>query len=93
MEHHLALLLIGESACELRGPSGGQQFFGLDGRARSGRPYLDRALSLCSPDSVSSKILSFTNLQTMADSDFRMAGAITPSRAISLILTTQVSIA
>jgi len=35
-----------------------------------GRPYLERALSMCSPDSVSSKIRSFMNLQTMADSDF-----------------------
>jgi hypothetical protein len=35
-----------------------------------GRPYLERALSLCSPDSVSSKVVSFLNLQTMADSDF-----------------------
>jgi hypothetical protein len=35
-----------------------------------GRPYLERALSMCSPDSVSSKIMSFMNLQTMADSDF-----------------------
>jgi hypothetical protein len=40
------------------------------GDAETGRPYLERALSLCSPDSVSSKILSFMNLQTMADSDF-----------------------
>jgi len=40
------------------------------GDLEAGRPYLDHALSLCSPDSVSSKILSFTNLQTMADSDF-----------------------
>ncbi len=34
------------------------------------RPYLQRALSLCSPGSVSNKIVSFINLQTMADSDF-----------------------
>ena len=32
--------------------------------------YLEHALSLCDPDSVSSKVVSFTNLQTMADSDF-----------------------
>jgi FAD binding domain/Berberine and berberine like len=36
----------------------------------AGRPYLERALSMCSPDSVSSKVVSFMNLQTMADSDF-----------------------
>jgi hypothetical protein len=35
-----------------------------------GRPYLQRALSRCSRDSVSNKIVSFMNLQTMADSDF-----------------------
>ena len=35
-----------------------------------GRPYLDRALSMCVPNSVSSKIVSFLDLQTMADSDF-----------------------
>jgi hypothetical protein len=40
------------------------------GDPEAGRPYLERALSMCSPDSVSSKILSFMNLQTMADSDF-----------------------
>ncbi len=35
-----------------------------------GRPYLERALSMCSPDSVSSKSVSFLYLQTMADSAF-----------------------
>jgi len=35
-----------------------------------GRPYLERALSMCSPDSVSRKIMSFMKLQTIADSDF-----------------------
>jgi len=40
------------------------------GDPEAGRPYLDRALSMCSPDSVSSKIVSFVNLQTMADSVF-----------------------
>jgi hypothetical protein len=44
------------------------------GDPEAGRPYLERALSMCSSDSVSSKIVSF-----------RMAGDITPSRAISLI--------
>jgi hypothetical protein len=36
----------------------------------AGRPYLQRALSLCRPDSVSSNAVSFMHLQTMADSDF-----------------------
>jgi hypothetical protein len=40
------------------------------GDPETGRPYLEPALSLCNPDSVSSKTLSFTSLQTMADSDF-----------------------
>jgi len=40
------------------------------GDLEAGSPYLERALSLCSPDSVSSKIVSFLDLQTMADFDF-----------------------
>jgi hypothetical protein len=40
------------------------------GDPEAGRPHLQRALSLCTPDSVSSKSVPFLNLQTMADSDF-----------------------
>jgi hypothetical protein len=40
------------------------------GDPEAGRTYLDRALSLCRPDSVSSRVVTFMNLQTMADSDF-----------------------
>ncbi|MGA8501023.1 MAG: BBE domain-containing protein [Candidatus Sulfotelmatobacter sp.] len=40
------------------------------GDPEAGHPYLQRALSLCSPDSVSNKIVPFLDLQTMADSDF-----------------------
>jgi hypothetical protein len=40
------------------------------GDPEAGRPYLERALSLCSPDSVNSRIVPFISLQTMADSDF-----------------------
>ncbi|MGA7365239.1 MAG: BBE domain-containing protein, partial [Candidatus Sulfotelmatobacter sp.] len=40
------------------------------GDPETGRPYLQRALSRCRPDSVSNKIVSFIDLQTMADSDF-----------------------
>jgi hypothetical protein len=40
------------------------------GDPEAGRPYLERALSMCNPDSVSSKVVSFINLQTMADSEF-----------------------
>jgi FAD binding domain/Berberine and berberine like len=55
---------------ELRGrPVAGSSLI-WTGDPESGRPYLQRALSLCSPDSVSSKVVSFLNLQTMADSDF-----------------------
>jgi hypothetical protein len=40
------------------------------GAPEAGRSYLQRALSMCNPDSVSSRIVSFMDLQTMADSDF-----------------------
>jgi FAD binding domain-containing protein/berberine-like enzyme len=40
------------------------------GDPEAGRPDLERALSMCRSDSVSSKIVSFLNLQTIADSDF-----------------------
>jgi hypothetical protein len=40
------------------------------GEPEAGRKYLEGALSLCSKDSVSSKAVSFLDLQTMADSDF-----------------------
>jgi hypothetical protein len=40
------------------------------GDPEAGSLYLERALSLCDPDSVSNKIVSFLELQTMADSDF-----------------------
>jgi hypothetical protein len=40
------------------------------GEPEAGRPYLEKALSLCRPDSVSSKVVPFLRLQTMADSDF-----------------------
>jgi hypothetical protein len=40
------------------------------GDPEAGQPYLKRALSLCHPGSVNSRVLSFLQLQTMADSDF-----------------------
>jgi hypothetical protein len=40
------------------------------GDPETGHPYLERALSMCNPHSVSSKIVPFLSLQTMADSDF-----------------------
>jgi hypothetical protein len=55
---------------ELRGRPVASSSLIWTGDPEAGRQYLQRALSLCSPDSVSSKIVSFLNLQTMADSDF-----------------------
>jgi hypothetical protein len=40
------------------------------GEPETGHPYLQRALSKCHPDSASSRVLSYLNLQTMADSEF-----------------------
>jgi hypothetical protein len=55
---------------ELRGrPVAGNSLV-WTGDPEAGRPHLERALSMCSPDSVRSKITSFLDLQTMADSDF-----------------------
>jgi hypothetical protein len=55
---------------ELRGrPVAGNSLV-WTGDPEAGRSYLERALSRCNPDSVSSRILSFIDLQTMADSDF-----------------------
>ncbi len=55
---------------ELRGRPVANSSLVWTGEPEAGRPYLERALSLCSSDSVSSKIVSFLDLQTMADSDF-----------------------
>ena len=55
---------------ELRGrPVAGSSLV-WTGDPEAGRPYLERALSMCNPDSVSRKTASFLELQTMADSDF-----------------------
>jgi FAD binding domain/Berberine and berberine like len=40
------------------------------GNPEVGRPHLERALAMCHTDSVTSRVVSFLNLQTMADSDF-----------------------
>jgi hypothetical protein len=55
---------------ELRGKPVASSSLVWTGEAEAGRPHLERALALCHRDSVSSKIVSFTNLQTMADSAF-----------------------
>jgi hypothetical protein len=55
---------------ELRGrPVAGSSLV-WTGDPDAGRRYLEQALSMCSPESVSSKTVSFMNLQTMADSVF-----------------------
>ena len=55
---------------ELRGrPVAGSSLI-WTGAPEAGRSYLQHALSMCNPDSVSSKVVPFINLQTMADSDF-----------------------
>jgi FAD binding domain/Berberine and berberine like len=55
---------------ELRGrPVAGNSLV-WTGDPEGGHPYLGRALSMCNPDSVSRRIVSFLKLQTMADSDF-----------------------
>jgi hypothetical protein len=55
---------------ELRGRPVASSSLIWTGDPEAGSPYLQRALSMCRPDSVSSKIVLFMNLQTMADSDF-----------------------
>ena len=40
------------------------------GDLEEGRSYVDRALIHCEPSTVSSEVLSFLSLQTMADNDF-----------------------
>ena len=55
---------------ELRGqPVAGSSLI-WTGDPDSGRTFLQRALSLCRPDSVNTRVVSFLGLQTMADSDF-----------------------
>jgi FAD binding domain/Berberine and berberine like len=55
---------------ELRGRPVASSSLVWTGEPEAGHRYLERALSMCSPDSVSSRTVSFLNLQTMADSDF-----------------------
>ena len=55
---------------ELRGRPVASNSLVWTGDPEAGRPYLARALAMCSADSVSNKIVSFLNLQTMADSVF-----------------------
>ena len=59
-----------EVPAKLRGRPVASNSLVWTGHPEAGHPYLERALSMCSPDSVSSKTVSFLNLQTMADSVF-----------------------
>ena len=55
---------------ELRGHPVASNSLIWTGNPEAGHPYLQGALSMCTPDSVCSRIISFLDLQTMADSDF-----------------------
>lgn len=55
---------------ELRGRPVASNSLLWTGDPEAGREYLARSLSMCSKDSVSSKVVPFLDLQTMADSDF-----------------------
>ncbi len=55
---------------ELRGKPVAGSSLVWTGDPEAGQSYLQQALSLCNRDSVKSEVVSFMNLQTMADSDF-----------------------
>jgi hypothetical protein len=55
---------------ELRGRPVASSSLVWTGDPTAGRPHLQGALSRCRPDSVSSRIISFIDLQTMADAEF-----------------------
>jgi len=59
-----------QAPLELRGHPVASSSLIWTGAPEAARPYLQHALSKCSPDSVSSKNVSFLDLQTMADSAF-----------------------
>jgi hypothetical protein len=55
---------------ELRGRPVASNSLVWTGEPEAGRKYLEHALSRCRPDTVSTRIMPFMDLQTMADSDF-----------------------
>src|SRR5215472_3129449 len=55
---------------ELRGRPAASTSLIWTGDAEAGRAYLERALTFCHPETTSSKVLPFLELQTMADSAF-----------------------
>lgn len=60
----------GKAPGELRGRPVASSSLIWSGEPEAGRQYLEYALSMCHPDSVSSQTIPFLKLQTMADSDF-----------------------
>jgi hypothetical protein len=59
-----------QTPIELRGQPVATTSLVWTGDPEAGRPHLQRALSLCDPNTVSSKVVPFLDLQTMADCDF-----------------------
>jgi len=59
-----------EVPAELRGRPVASSALVWTGPPDEGEKYLRHALSMCHPDSVSSRVVSFLNLQTMADAAF-----------------------
>lgn len=55
---------------ELRGRPVASSSVLWTGDPESGHPYLQRALSLCNEDSVRTRVMSYLELQTMADLEF-----------------------
>jgi hypothetical protein len=55
---------------ELRGRPVAGNFLVWTGDAEAGRPYLERALSMCSAESIHTQMMPYLSLQTMADGDF-----------------------
>jgi len=55
---------------ELRGQPVASSGLVWTGDPEAGRSYLDHALELCRPETVTRKSVTFLHLQTMADSDF-----------------------
>jgi len=57
-------------ASDLRGRPVASNSLIWTGEPEAGRPYLQRVLSMCNPDTASSRVISYIDLQTMADSEF-----------------------
>jgi hypothetical protein len=62
--------LTADVPAEMRGKPVASSSLVWTGEPDAGQKYLESALSVCRPDTVNSRTVSFLNLQTMADSDF-----------------------